>query len=73
MATSPRPTDSLTQLNEQLIFNPNIVADPVPPWLMTHLDKSQLVKLGQISLQRQKAIFTAQVKAVEDALKAIGT
>lgn len=72
MATSPRPIDT-AQLSNELRFNPNIVADPVPWWWMQHLDKNALGKLAQISMQRQKEVLAAQTKALDAALKALGT
>lgn len=70
MAVSPRPAQ--TELNELLHFNPNIIVDPVPWWWLQHLDKEALVKLGQISMQRQKEVLAAQTKALEAAIKATG-
>lgn len=73
MATSPRPINAPTDLNDLLHFNPNIVADPVPWWWIQHLDKSALSKLAQISMQRHKEVLTAQTKALDAAIKTLGS
>jgi hypothetical protein len=68
MTTPPRPTD----LSELLHFRPGIIADPVPWWILQHLDKSKINELAKISLQRQKEELAAHTKAVDAAIKAIG-
>jgi hypothetical protein len=72
MAIPPRTAAGPTDLNELLHFNPHIIADPVPWWWLQHLDKGALGKLAQISMQRQKEVLTAQAKALDAAMKAIG-
>ena len=72
MAITPRTTPGSTDLNDLLHFNPHIIADPVPWWWLQHLDKAALSKLAQISMQRQKEVLTAQTKALEAAMKAVG-
>src|ERR1700749_536914 len=64
MATPPRPPAGSTDLNDILHFNPHIIADPVPWWWLQHLDKDQVNKPAQISMQRQKEVLAAQSKAV---------
>jgi len=70
MSTPPRPIPP--QLSEQLQWNPHIIYDPVPWWWLQHLDKSELNKFAQISLQRQKEVLAAQTKALDAAMKAMG-
>jgi hypothetical protein len=72
MATPPRPPAGSTDLNDILHFNPHIIADPVPWWWLQHLDRDQLNKLAQISMQRQKEVLAAQTKALDAAIKATG-
>jgi hypothetical protein len=71
MAIPPRPAGP-TDLNELLHFNPHIIADPVPWWWIQHLDKDALSKLAKISMQRQQEALTAQAKALDAAIKAMG-
>ena len=72
MAVPPRTVAGPANLNELLHFDPHIIADPVPWWWLQHLDKPALDKLAQISMQRQKEVLTAQTKALDAAMKAIG-
>lgn len=72
MATPPRAAAGSTDLSDLLHFNPHIIADPVPWWWLQHLEKDQLAKLAQISMQRQKEVLAAQSKALEAAIKATG-
>jgi hypothetical protein len=72
MATPPRTVAGSTDLSDLLQFNPHIIADPVPWWWLQHLDKDQLNKLAQISMQRQREVLAAQSKALDAASKAMG-
>jgi hypothetical protein len=60
------------ELNDQLHWNPHIIIDPVPWWWLQHLDKAELSKFAQISMQRQKEVLAAQTKALDAAIKAMG-
>jgi hypothetical protein len=44
----------------------------VPWWWLQHLDKAELSKFAQISMQRQKEVLAAQTKALDAAIKAMG-
>lgn len=72
MTIPPRTAAAPAELNELLHYHPHIIADPVPWWLIQQLDKAALSKLAQISMQRQKEVLTAQTKALDAAMKAIG-
>jgi hypothetical protein len=71
MATPPRPIQP-PELNDQLHWNPHNIYDPVPWWWLQHLDKAELGKFAQISMQRHKEVLTAQTKALDAAIKAMG-
>ncbi len=68
MGTPPRP---VPQLPTSLIFNPNIVWDPVPwPW-MDHLGIDVARELTKIRLEHQKEVLGLQAKALDKAITAI--
>jgi len=54
-----------------LEFNPGWIKDPVPWWLISHLDKNSLVQLAQVQLQLQQVVLESQLKAVQQAQQII--
>ncbi|HEX9927632.1 MAG TPA: hypothetical protein VGB02_03700 [Pyrinomonadaceae bacterium] len=59
------------QITELLKWDPDWVADPVPPWLLIGLDKAILRELALISLERQKAIQEVNIRTIDRATEVI--
>ena len=55
------------EITENLIdlfrFRPWPNGDPVAPWLVTQLDKNQLVSLARVGLELTRSVLEAQLKA----------
>jgi hypothetical protein len=71
MTIPPRTIQSPADLHDQLQWKPHIIYDPVPWWWLQHLDKAELSKYAQISLQHQKDVLAAQTKALDATIKAM--
>ncbi len=72
MTLPPRTAQPPAELNDLLHWNPHIIYDPVPWWWLNQLDKSELNKFAQISMQRHREVLAAQTKALDAAIKAMG-
>lgn len=63
-------TPNLPQVSEVFKWRPGWIVDPVPWWLLSHLNKEVLVELSRIHLEHEKAVNAAygqylnQVQAV---------
>lgn len=53
---------------EVLHFRPKWWWDPVPDWLLTHLDKTLVRELAIAQIEFQKTVLDAQLKAVDRTL-----
>ena len=54
--------------SEQLLsFQPRWWWDPVPPWIVDHLDKQILVELAGIHAQHQVNVLQSQLEAAQRA------
>jgi hypothetical protein len=56
-----------TQINELFQFNPGIIYDPVPPWVLNGLDREIIRELALITLERSKAIAEINLKTLDKA------
>jgi hypothetical protein len=68
------PTTNL--LSKDLEFRHRWIYDPIPPWILSIVDKQVLVQLAGIQLDLQRSIMQAQIKALdatEAALKHVST
>jgi hypothetical protein len=64
------PVPKASSLPSSLIFNPNIVWDPVP-WEWTQLDPGLARDLTRIRLEHQKEVLALQSRALDKALNAV--
>ena len=65
------PKEIKEEISALLRFRPWPQGDPVAPWVITELDKGQLIKLAQVGLELNQAILKAQLEANAQALKII--
>jgi len=65
------PDESQEEFVPELRFKPWQGGDPVPAWVKTHLDRSQLIALDKTGLEFYKALLQAQLKANAQALEII--
>lgn len=56
---------------ELLRFNPRWWWDPVPDWIIRHLDREILVDLAAIHLEAHINVLETQVKAAQRTLEVI--
>jgi hypothetical protein len=68
MASKPKAPTSQKELAKQLVFNPHIWWDPVPPWVT---DQSLVKELTTISLEHQKQMLDIHAKTIDRAISAI--
>ena len=59
------------ELSPLFRFRPWPQGDPVAPWLISELDKEQLIKLALVGLELNQAVLKAQLEANAQALKII--
>ena len=69
MAKLPLAQDSIPDV---LQFRPRWWWDPVPPWLVTQLDKGILIELARVQLHLQKEVLAAEQKALDASLQVLG-
>ena len=55
-----------------LRFRPWTHGDPPAPWILSELDKNQLVELAKTAMELNQAVLEAQVKANARAIEIIG-
>jgi hypothetical protein len=67
MPQPPRP-----EVAELLRFDPDWVTDPVPPWLLQYLNRSQLVQVAKIRQQLHINVLEHQLEAAQKSLEVIG-
>ena len=60
------------QISPLLGFRPIPIGDPIAPWIISELDKVQLIKLAQVALKLNKAVLQAQLEAINQAIIIIG-
>ena len=66
-----RPPVQVPQLPQSLIFNPNIIWDPVPwPW-MDNLGPDVARELTKLRLEHQKEVLQLQAKALDKAINVV--
>jgi hypothetical protein len=68
MASRP---PQLGPLLDPFRFRPFPHWDPVPPWLLDHIDIGVLKKIGAIQLRVERAALEQQVKALAEVEKLI--
>lgn len=59
-------------IDKQLIFDPDWVSDPVPPWFRNLLDDRQLRQLFQVKLDKIEANLKTEMQAVASIRKIVG-
>ena len=59
-------------IDKQLIFDPDWVSDPVPPWLRDLLDDRQLKELYQVKLDRLESNLRTDLQMVTSIRKIVG-
>jgi hypothetical protein len=65
------PKEIKEEISAILGFRPFPIGDPIAPWILSELDKVQLIKLAQVGLELNQAILKAQMAANAQALKII--
>ncbi len=57
------------ELPEALKFRPRWWWDPVPDWIVRHLEREELLELAVIQVELHRAMLDLQVKSTDRALK----
>jgi hypothetical protein len=67
----PKDISIRPELAEILKFRPFPIPDPVPPYLIQHLDLKQLAGLAAIELEMRNEIIEATLKANTQAMELV--
>lgn len=59
------------ELAEILKFKPFPIPDPVPPWILQHLNVKQLAALALVELEMRNEIIEATLKANSHAMEIV--
>ncbi len=60
------------RLPNQLTFRPRWWWDPVPEWLLSHLDDSVVEQLGRVQLDLQAKVLEQQLEATRKVQEIVG-
>jgi hypothetical protein len=65
-----KPAEALTtpNLHESLVFRHRWWWDPVPDWIMPHLDRAVIREVAVTQINLQRTVLEAQLKATDQVL-----
>jgi hypothetical protein len=66
------PKEIKEEISALFRFRPWPPGDPIAPWVLSELDKAQLIQLAQVGLELNQAILKAQMEANAKAIIIIG-
>lgn len=69
MATKP---PNVGPLQEVFRFRPFPHWDPVPDWVLTHLDRAVLTKIAAVQIRFERSVLEQQAKALAEIEKLVG-
>ncbi len=67
----PRP-ELQYKLPDELQFRPRWWWDPVPEWLLRHLEQETILELAKVQLEFQRELLTKQAEATGRVIEVIG-